>query len=57
MNQIAENIKQRLSLRKPLQEALDRLTQLANELELKKEVDLKRRTGKSESTLSNMFRF
>lgn len=41
MNQIAENIKQRLSLRKPLQEALDILTQLAGELELKKEVDLK----------------
>lgn len=40
MNQIAENIKQRLSLRKPLQEALDILTQLATELELKKEVDL-----------------
>jgi len=41
MNQIAENIKQRLSLRKPLQEALDILTHLAGELELKKEVDLK----------------
>lgn len=41
MNQIAENIKQRLSLRKPLQEALDILTQLAGELELNKEVDLK----------------
>lgn len=41
MNQIAENIKQRLSLRKPLQEALDILTQLAGELELRKEVDLK----------------
>jgi type III restriction enzyme len=41
MNQIAENIKQRLSLRKPLQEALDILTQLAAELELSKEVDLK----------------
>ena len=39
MNQIAENIKQRLSLRKPLQEALDILTQLAGELELKKDVD------------------
>ena len=38
---IAENIKQRLSLRKPLQEALDILTQLAAELELSKEVDLK----------------
>lgn len=41
MNQTAENIKQRLSLRKPLQEALDILTQLAGELELNKEVDLK----------------
>jgi type III restriction enzyme len=41
MNQIAENIKQRLSLRKPLQEALDILTQLSAELELSKEVDLK----------------
>ena len=39
MNLIAENIKQRLSLRKPLQEALDILTQLAGELELKKDVD------------------
>ena len=38
MNQIAENIKQRLSLRKPLQEALDILTQLSGELELNKEV-------------------
>lgn len=41
MNPIAENIKQRLSLRKPLQEALDILTQLSAELELAKEVDLK----------------
>jgi type III restriction enzyme len=41
MNPIAENIKQRLSLRKPLQEALDILTQLSAELELTKEVDLK----------------
>ncbi|MFZ4545577.1 MAG: DEAD/DEAH box helicase, partial [Saprospiraceae bacterium] len=40
MNQTAENIKQRLSLRKPLQEALDILTLLADELELSKEVDL-----------------
>lgn len=40
MNQIAENIKQRLSLRKPLQEALDILTLLSEELELSKEVDL-----------------
>jgi type III restriction enzyme len=41
MNQIAENIKQRLSLRKPLQEALDILTHLSEKLELKKEVDQK----------------
>ncbi|MCX6280194.1 MAG: DEAD/DEAH box helicase family protein [Bacteroidetes bacterium] len=40
MNQISENIKQRLSLRKPLQDALDILTHLAGELELNKEVDL-----------------
>lgn len=37
----AEYIKQRLSLRKPLQEALDILVQLSEELELTKEVDLK----------------
>ena len=46
MNQIAENIKQRLSLRKPLQEALDILTQLIGELALKKDVDLKTELGK-----------
>jgi len=40
MNPIAENIKQRLSLRKPLQDALDILTQLSEELEMEKEVDL-----------------
>ena len=40
MNNIAEQIKQRLSLRKPLQEALDILTQLTEELELSKIVDL-----------------
>jgi type III restriction enzyme len=40
MNQISENIKQRLSLRKPLQEALDILTELADKFEFKKEVDL-----------------
>jgi type III restriction enzyme len=40
MNQIAENIKQRLSLRIPLKEALDILTHLSAELELKKDVDL-----------------
>lgn len=49
MNQIAENIKQRLSLRKPLQEALDILTQLAGELELNKEVDLKAELEKVQS--------
>lgn len=41
MNPIAENIKQRLSLRQPLKEALDILVQLSDELELEKEVDLK----------------
>lgn len=40
MNQTAENIKQRLSLRKPLQEALDIVAKLADELEMKKDVDL-----------------
>lgn len=40
MNQIAENIKQRLSLRQPLKEALDILVHLSGELELSKEVDL-----------------
>src|SRR5437016_6326707 len=40
MNPITENIKQRLSLRKPLQEALDILVQLLDELELNKEIDL-----------------
>lgn len=40
MNQIAENIKQRLSLREPLKEALDILVQLSEQLELEKEVDL-----------------
>lgn len=49
MNQIAENIKQRLSLRKPLQEALDILTQLADELELKKEVNLQAELQKVEN--------
>lgn len=47
MNQIAENIKQRLSLRKPLQEALDILVQLSAELELSKEVDLKAELDKA----------
>ena len=40
MNQIAENIKQRLSLRKPLQESLDIVSQLTDVLELTKEVNL-----------------
>jgi type III restriction enzyme len=40
MNPIVENIKQRLSLRKPLQEALDILTSLSDELDLNKIVDL-----------------
>jgi type III restriction enzyme len=49
MDQIRENIKQRLSLRKPLQEALDILTHLAGELELNKEVDLITELGKVQS--------
>lgn len=40
MNAIATNIKQRLSLREPLQDSLDIVAQLVGELELKKEVDL-----------------
>lgn len=40
MNTIANNIKQRLSLREPLQDALDIVAKLADELELKKEVNL-----------------
>lgn len=40
MNTIANNIKQRLSLREPLQDSLDIVAQLAQELALKKEVDL-----------------
>ncbi len=40
MNTIANNIKQRLSLREPLQDSLDIIVQLASDLELKKEVDL-----------------
>ena len=40
MNIIANNIKQRLSLREPLQDSLDIVAQLAAALELKKEVDL-----------------
>jgi type III restriction enzyme len=41
MNTIANYIKQRLSLREPLQDSLDIVAQLCQELELKKEVDLK----------------
>ena len=40
MNNKARYIKQRLSLRQPLQESLDVVAQLAEELELKKDVDL-----------------
>lgn len=40
MDQIAENIKQRLSLRKPLQEALNILTELSDKLDFDKDVDL-----------------
>lgn len=40
MNHIAENIKQRLSLRNPLKESLNTLVHLTRELELNKEVDL-----------------
>lgn len=43
---VAENIKQRLSLRQPLKEALDILVHLSGELELKKEVDLKAELAK-----------
>ncbi len=40
MNTIANHIKQRLSLREPLQNSLDIVAQLCQELELRKEVDL-----------------
>jgi type III restriction enzyme len=40
MNSIANSIKQRLSLREPLQDALDIVARLSDELELKKNVDL-----------------
>jgi len=40
MNNTANNIKQRLSLREPLQESLDIVALLTEELSLKKEVDL-----------------
>lgn len=46
MNEIAENIKQRLSLRLPLQEAFDILVDLSDKLELNKEVDLKTELAK-----------
>ena len=49
MNQIADNIKQRLSLREPLKEALDILAHLSDVLELKKEVDLKTELEKVKS--------
>ena len=40
MNQVTKYIKQRLSLRDPLQDSLDILVQLGEELSLQKEVDL-----------------
>lgn len=40
MNSTANNIKQRLSLREPLQDSLDIVAQLTEQLSLKKEVDL-----------------
>ena len=40
MNSTANNIKQRLSLREPLQDSIDIVAQLTEELLLKKEVDL-----------------
>ncbi len=40
MNAIARNLKQRLSLREPLQESLDIVAELAGELELSKTADL-----------------
>lgn len=40
MNTIANNIKQRLSLREPLQEALDIVVQVADTLSLKKDADI-----------------
>jgi len=59
MNPIVENIKQRLSLRKPLKEALDILTNLSEVLELKKDVDLNSELEKVKSlypTCSNFER-
>lgn len=46
MNTIANNIKHRLSLREPLQDSLDIVALLSSELELKKDVDLKRELEK-----------
>ena len=46
MNQIAKYIKQRLSLRAPLQDSLDIVARLADELDLKKEVDLEAELAK-----------
>ena len=46
MSTTANNIKQRLSLREPLQDSLDIIAQLSTELELKKEVDLARELEK-----------
>ncbi len=46
MNQTANNIKQRLSLRQPLQEALDIVSQLTDELSLKKNCDLSQELDK-----------
>lgn len=49
MNTIANNIKQRLSLREPLQDALDIVAKLADGLEMKKEVNLADELEKVES--------
>ncbi len=49
MNSIANNIKQRLSLREPLQDALDIVVKLADELEMKKEVNLVKELEKVKS--------
>lgn len=49
MNNKARYIKQRLSLRQPLQESLDVVAQLAEELELEKDVDLVAEIEKAKS--------
>ncbi|MDF2433168.1 MAG: type restriction enzyme [Mucilaginibacter sp.] len=49
MNIIANNIKQRLSLREPLQDALDIVAKLSDELTLLKEVDLVKELAKVKS--------